>query len=455
MFPAQYAAMATLLKYTAAVSLATGGVSLLTAFFQAKDDYSSLRWLGPGLVGYVAALLVGWRIDGIVGIAAGAALGTMGALLLLGQRLLRHEGYAPFRAIPLTLLEALAVAAVLFLLRPHLDLWLAAAALAGLRAVGRFLRPGARHARSALWPTPKPPAIASQSPVLLLTNVAWRGTASEASSGELSDALALARVNRVEGCLARAYPLQLVHVLADLRAADDLFTRYLHQATDRLRRARIPAVLIEDLRGDHICTSIDLVVGEQDWHKALDVLAGWSQYNIVDSRERSAKSVYYPAAGPSLTLYTGFAPYGVRALPADRLLARAFPDRHGILIPAAADFLRLRLACALFDDQALDLAVLRTLRRLRRAEVLTAARAEARREGWGTGFDLALATAGGAMERLDRGGMLDIPVPVRAPVPPAEHAGRRRGPGRTQSPDRGTALGPALSPSRKSGVMIP
>ena len=50
---------------------------------------------------------------------------------------------------------------------------------------------------------------------------------------------------------------------------------------DRLRHAGIPAVLIEDLRGDHIGTSIDLVVSEQDWHKALDVLAGWSQYNIA------------------------------------------------------------------------------------------------------------------------------------------------------------------------------
>ena len=48
--------MATLLKYTAAVSMATGGVSLLTAFFQGADDYSSILWLGPGLAGYVAAL---------------------------------------------------------------------------------------------------------------------------------------------------------------------------------------------------------------------------------------------------------------------------------------------------------------------------------------------------------------------------------------------------------------
>jgi O-antigen/teichoic acid export membrane protein len=458
MFPAQYAAMATLLKYTAAVSLATGGISLLTAFFQAADDYSTIRWLVPGLAGYVAALLIGWRIHGIVGIAIGAALGTTGTLSLLAYRLLRREGYAPFRAVPLTLAETLAAAAVLFLLRPHLYLWLAAAALAGLRAVGRFLRPGARHARSALWPAPKRSAIAhaataSQSPVSLLTSVAWQGTVSEASAGELTDALALARRNRVEGCLARAYPHQLVHVLADLRAADDLFTRYLHQVTDRLRRARIPAVLIEDLRRDHICSSIDLVVSEQDWHQALDVLAGWSQYSIVDSRECSAKSVFYPAAGPSLVLHTGFAPYGIRALPADRLVARAFRDPHGTLIPAAADFLRLRLACALFSDRALDLAALRSLRRVMRTEVLTAARAEARREGWGTGFDLTLATAGGAMERLDRGGMLDIPVPVRAPVPPADHPDRGRGTGRTASPDRDAA--PALSPSGRSGVMIP
>lgn len=454
MFPAQYGAMATLLKYTAAVSLATGGVSLLTAFFQAKDDYSSLRWLGPGLLGYVAALLAGWRIDGIVGIAVGAALGTMGALLLLSQRLLHHEGYAPFRAIPLTLLETLAVAAVLFLLRPHLDLWLAVAALAGLRAVGRFLRPGARHARSALWPAPKPPAITSQSPVLLLTSVAWQGTASEAASGELSDALALARLNRVEGCLARAYPHQLVHVLADLRAADDLFTRYLHQVTDRLRQARIRAVLIEDLRGDHISTSIDLMVSEPDWHKALDVLVGWSQYNIVDSVECSAKGVFYPAIGPALVLHTGFAPYGVRALSADRLLARAHRNPRGVLIPAAPDYLLLRLACAAFSDLALDLAVLRTLRRLMRTEVLAAARLEARRAGWGAGFDQTLATAGGVMAHLDRGGTADFPMPVGAPLPAAGHAPPARRVVRAGPPVQGPAPGPALSPSARNGVMI-
>ena len=437
MFPAQYGAMATLLKYTAAVSLAAGGVSLLAAFFQARDDYSSLWWLGPGLIGYIAALLAGWRIDGVTGIAVGAVLGSTGALLLLGQRLLRREGYAPFRALPLTLLETLAVAVALFLLRPHLYLWLAVAALAGLRAVGRFLRPGARHARSALWPAPKPPASASRPPVLLLTSVAWHGTVAEVSSGELGDALALARRNRVEGCLARAYPHQLVHVLADLRAADDLFTLYLHQVTDRLRHARIPAVLIEDLRTDHVSTSIDLMVSEPHWRQALDVLAGWSRYNVVDSLGCSAKGVFYPATGPALVLYTGFAPYGVPALPANRVLARAHRTPRGILIPAAPDNLRLRLACAAFSDRTLDLAALRTLRGLMRTEVLAAARAEARREGWGAGFDTTLATAGGLMEHLDRGGLVELPVPVHAPFPAADHPVPRA----------------ALAPSARNGVM--
>ena len=39
-FPAQYGAVAMLLKYTAVTGLAVGGISLVIAFFQAADDYS-------------------------------------------------------------------------------------------------------------------------------------------------------------------------------------------------------------------------------------------------------------------------------------------------------------------------------------------------------------------------------------------------------------------------------
>ena len=138
-FPAEYGAMATLLKFTAVVGLATGGVSLVTAFFQAADDYSCLPWLGAGLLGYVAALLGGWRLDGIPGLATGAALGAAATLTLLSWRLVRREGRGLVAGLPLA--EPAVAAGVLAALRPHLELWVMAATLLGLRAGLRFLRP--------------------------------------------------------------------------------------------------------------------------------------------------------------------------------------------------------------------------------------------------------------------------------------------------------------------------
>lgn len=138
-FPARYGAMAALLRFTAVAGLAAGGVGLVTAFFQAADDYSCLPWLGAGLVGYIGALLAGWRIEGITGLAAGAAVGAVVMLMLLGYRLTRQEGRALLTRIPIA--EPVAVAGILVLLRPHPLLWLTAAALAGLRAGLRFLRP--------------------------------------------------------------------------------------------------------------------------------------------------------------------------------------------------------------------------------------------------------------------------------------------------------------------------
>ena len=53
-----------------------------------------------------------------------------------------------------------------------------------------------------------------------------------------------------------------------------------------------------------------------------------------------------------------------------------------------------------------------------RTEVLTAARAEARREGWGADFDHDRGHCGRrSWSSLDRGGTVDFPVPVRAPSP--------------------------------------
>ena len=138
LFPAQYGAMATLLRFTAVTGLAAGGILLITAFFQAADDYSCVPWLAIGLTGYVAALLAGWRLGGITGLATGSAAGALATLALLRYRLARREGPGTLTRIPLA--EPIVTGGLLLLLRPYPAAWLALAALAGLRAGLRFLR---------------------------------------------------------------------------------------------------------------------------------------------------------------------------------------------------------------------------------------------------------------------------------------------------------------------------
>jgi len=148
-FPAQYGAMATLLKFTALAGLAGGAACLLAAFFQAADDYSCLPWLAAGLVAYLGGLLAGWRLGGVTGLAAGGALGATATALLLGFLIVRREGRAPLARISLA--GPLLAAGVLVLLRPWPLLWLAAAGVVGLAAVIRFFRsagrPGGPEAR--------------------------------------------------------------------------------------------------------------------------------------------------------------------------------------------------------------------------------------------------------------------------------------------------------------------
>lgn len=148
-FPAQYSAVATLLKFTAISGFGAGAISLITAFFQAADDYSCMKWLGAGLTVYIAALLTGWRVDGITGLAVGGALGTSFTVVIMGCRLVRSQGYGVLARVPL--IEPVVAAGALAVLRPHLLLWLAVATAVGLRAGARFLRPGARHAGGPRW----------------------------------------------------------------------------------------------------------------------------------------------------------------------------------------------------------------------------------------------------------------------------------------------------------------
>jgi O-antigen/teichoic acid export membrane protein len=151
-FPAQYGAVAVLLKFTAVTGFGAGGISLVIAFFQAADDYSCLTWLLVGLIGYAADLVVGWLIDGVTGLAVGGAVGTVSALLLSGHYLVQNQGYAVLSRV--ALIEPVLAAAALTVVRPYLYLWMAVAVAIGLRTGVRFLRPGARHARGPRWVKP-------------------------------------------------------------------------------------------------------------------------------------------------------------------------------------------------------------------------------------------------------------------------------------------------------------
>ena len=412
-FPTQYGAVATLLKYTAVTGLAAGGISLITAFFQAGNDYSCLRWLGAGLAGYMAGLLAGWRADGIVGLAAGGALGATVAFAVIVYRLVRRHGSGVLARVPVA--EPAAAAVVLIILRPVPILWLVVASVVGLRAAVRFVRPGARHRRDPRWAAPRAQKPERTTAMSLLIDAVWRGTAREATEADLHQVLGLSRLNRVEGRLAHAYPEQLADVLAEVRVAGQLYTRNLHQAIDHLDHAAVLAVLIrDDMRGDHVHPSIDLVVSEQDWRGAVAALARWSEYCVLDEEERQTRALFHPITGPVVYLHTGPSWLGAPVLPASQLLARARRNADGVREPGPADYLRIRVARAFYRDLALDLSLLLAVRNLMRPEVFTAARSRASREGWLASFDDVLAAATNAIADLDRGLQVSFPLPLPA-----------------------------------------
>lgn len=413
MFPAQYGAMAQLLKYTALAYLAAGGISIVTAFFQAERDYSCLPWLGAGLLGYTAALLTGWRLHGIVGLAVGAAIGSTGALTALGYRLVRRQGGRVLARV--SLIEPVAATALLILTRHHPLLWLTAAVIVGSRAGVRFVRPGARHAGRPQWAIPKArrsaPVKAKPSATSLLAEAVWCESVPAASDAALLRALSLARRNRVEGRLARAYPDQLGGVLAEVSAASELFRRNLGHATKRLKEAGIPAAFIKLARvSDHVCTSIELVVSEGDWKRAVVLLEESYGDSAVYRLDRSWKALLMPSAGPKLQLHTGLSWFGIPALSTDDLLAHCRCNAQGLLVPLAPDYLRISVAYASYRQFALDLSALLTISELNHPQLITAARVAAGQEGWGARFDSGLAAASTAMATLDRGLPVDLPI---------------------------------------------
>jgi len=460
-FPAQYGAIATLLKFTAVAGLAVGGINMLATFFQAVSDYSCAWWLLAGLAGYVVALLSGWAAGGITGLAVGSVLGATAALGLLGYRFSRRLGHGLLARFPLA--GPVLTAAVLVVLRRYPVPWLAAATAAGLFAGVRFLRhsgPPEQTGPATVAPgrgreTMK---VKGHSEASLLTDAVWRGSAPAATKPELRGALALARRNHVEGRLASAYPDQLSHVLAEVRTARGLFARNLAQVTGRLGAADIPAVLVKgDLPDDCVRNDFDLVVEERHWHGTFTALAGWYVHSSTYWLERTTKALLFPPVGPALHLHTGVSWFGVPVVPTDQLLGRASGNGHGCLSPAPVDELRIWLAHAMFQNLALDLSELFAVRDLLRPDLIEAGREEAASEGWRTGYDAAIAAARSAIDRLDGGAPLGLPVQLPLPLSlraGAEHAYHMHLRGQHLAASRAAALRVALVAAKQRRRML-
>ncbi len=460
-FPAQYGAIATLLKFTAVAGLAVGGINMLATFFQAVSDYSCAWWLLAGLAGYVVALLSGWAAGGITGLAVGSVLGATAALGLLGYRFSRRLGHGLLARFPLA--GPVLTAAVLVVLRRYPVPWLAAATAAGLFAGVRFLRhPGPPEQTGPATVAPgrrrETMKVKEHSEASLLTDAVWRGSAPAATKPELRGALALARRNHVEGRLASAYPDQLSHVLAEVRTARGLFARNLAQVTGRLGAADIPAVLVKgDLPDDCVRNDFDLVVEERHWHGTFTALAGWYVHSSTYWLERTTKALLFPPVGPALHLHTGVSWFGVPVVPTDQLLGRASGNGHGCLSPAPVDELRIWLAHAMFQNLALDLSELFAVRDLLRPDLIEAGREEAASEGWRTGYDAAIAAARSAIDRLDGGAPLGLPVQLPLPLSlraGAEHAYHMHLRGQHLAASRAAALRVALVAAKQRRRML-
>jgi len=84
-------------------------------------------------------------------------------------------------------------------------------------------------------------------------------------------------------------------------------------------------------------------------------------------------------------------------------------------VPSRADYLRILLGHALFQQRDVDLSQLLVLWGLvRRPAVIMAARSEADREGWLAQFDDMLALVGDSINRMQQ--RREIEMPVRVPT---------------------------------------
>jgi hypothetical protein len=241
---------------------------------------------------------------------------------------------------------------------------------------------------------------------------AWPGRAVPAPTGELGPALRLARANQVQGALARQYPELLAEELHRVERATAAFDRALGEAGGILRRHGVDPVLIKCVPGaDHVYSNFDLVVGEQ-LAEAVTALDGWGVRASGHPLERT-KIFVQPPEGPSAHLHQEASWWDVPVVDGAGLHARA-TDCGNWLAPAPVDQLRIWIAHALFQNLSVDLSELIALRSLLRTDLVDEAAAACREEGWERSFRRVVAAVTAAVDALDAGA--SVPVPVRLPV---------------------------------------
>jgi hypothetical protein len=258
----------------------------------------------------------------------------------------------------------------------------------------------------------------------LLHETVWQRAAPRDVADDLfAPAFALARRNRVEATLARAYESRFAAEVASLDAHSRAFRRNLRDSSAVLRSAGVLPILIKaDPAIDYVYSNFDLVVGEDGWDAAVSALRPWSFREWGHPLERD-KILFAPQSGPAVHLHRSVGWFEIPIVSAENgLRDRAHDDRDaGCLIPERYDRLRIVLAHAAFQNLAVDLADLCEIRDLIDNDTVAAASQEASSEGWGRAFHAFLAWSMRLIRRLDAGEPLALPAP--APVGPAFGAG--------------------------------
>lgn len=239
----------------------------------------------------------------------------------------------------------------------------------------------------------------------------------------LRAALELARRNDADGPFIRAHADRLPEETAALDRAVHAYRQNLGIACRLLAAAGVVPILIKATPWDDLTYSnFDLVVGDDGWEASVAALAPWVVRTSRYPLERATKLLLYPPSGPAVHLHRSVAWFDVPAIGTAALRSRAVRAAdEACLLPHPIDALRIQLAHAVFQNQALSLGELLAIRPLLVPAILGSSRVAAVREGWVRGYDEATRTALDAVERLER--LEPFPLPARLPVGGALAAG--------------------------------